>query len=139
MGRAEQPRTALVITVLQNDFLSPGGAAWGLLQDSLADLLREYRLDPELKPGQPGVWVNGRKIASIGVAAHEAGHALQDAGGYAKAMDESFYRRQRELMAGVLAEQHAVITTAAVPGKRAPILITREMAARMAPGSVIVA
>ena len=62
----------------------------------------------------------------------------EDKGGYAKAMSEEFYRRQRELMAGVLAEQNVVITTAAVPGKKAPILITREMVARMAPGSVIV-
>jgi H+-translocating NAD(P) transhydrogenase subunit alpha len=62
----------------------------------------------------------------------------EDKGGYAKAMGEEFYRRQRELMGDVLAEQNAVITTAAVPGKKAPILITREMAARMAPGSVIV-
>jgi NAD(P) transhydrogenase subunit alpha len=62
----------------------------------------------------------------------------EDKGGYAKAMGEDFYRRQREAMAEVLAGQHVVITTAAVPGKKAPILITREMAARMAPGSVIV-
>ena len=62
----------------------------------------------------------------------------EDKGGYAKAMGEDFYRRQRELMANVLAEQNVVITTAAVPGKKAPILITREMVERMAPGSVIV-
>ena len=62
----------------------------------------------------------------------------EDKGGYAKAMGEDFYRRQRELMAGVLAEQNVVITTAAVPGKRAPVLITAEMVAHMAPGSVIV-
>jgi NAD(P) transhydrogenase subunit alpha len=62
----------------------------------------------------------------------------EDKGGYAKAMGEEFYRRQRELMGGVLAEQHVVITTAAVPGRKAPILITCEMAERMAPGSVIV-
>jgi len=62
----------------------------------------------------------------------------EDKSGYAKALGEDFYRRQRELMAAVLAEQNVVITTAAVPGKRAPVLITREMAARMAPGSVIV-
>ncbi|MGA2039491.1 MAG: Re/Si-specific NAD(P)(+) transhydrogenase subunit alpha [Bryobacteraceae bacterium] len=62
----------------------------------------------------------------------------EDKGGYAKALGEEFYRRQRELMAAVLAEQNVVITTAAIPGKKAPILITREMAARMAPGSVIV-
>jgi len=62
----------------------------------------------------------------------------EDKSGYAKAMGEEFYRRQRELMANVLAEQNVVITTAAVPGKKAPILITREMVERMAPGSVIV-
>ncbi len=62
----------------------------------------------------------------------------EGAGGYAKAMDEAFYQRQRELVGGVLAEQNVVISTAAVPGKKAPILITREMAARMAPGSIIV-
>jgi len=67
----------------------------------------------------------------------EAGGA-EDKGGYAKAMGEDFYRRQRELLGNVLAEQNVVITTAAVPGRKAPILITREMAARMAPGSVIV-
>ena len=66
------------------------------------------------------------------------GAAAEDKGGYAKAMGEEFYRQQREAMAGVLAEQNVVITTAAVPGKKAPILITREMVARMAPGSVIV-
>lgn len=59
-------------------------------------------------------------------------------GGYAQAMDEDFYRRQRELLTAALREQDIVITTAAVPGKRAPILITGEMAAGMAPGSVIV-
>ncbi len=64
--------------------------------------------------------------------------AAEDKGGYAKAMDEDFYRRQRDAMANVLAEQNVVITTAAVPGKKAPILITREMAERMEPGSVIV-
>ena len=63
--------------------------------------------------------------------------SAEDKGGYAKAMGEEFYRRQRELMGGVLAGQNVVITTAAVPGKKAPILITREMVARMAPGSVV--
>ncbi len=59
-------------------------------------------------------------------------------GGYAKAMDEAFYKRQRELLAAVLREQDVVITTAAVPGRKAPILITTEMAEAMLPGSVIV-
>ena len=62
----------------------------------------------------------------------------EDKGGYAKQMDEDFYRRQREMMARVLAETDVVITTAAVPGKRAPVLITGEMVAGMRPGAVIV-
>ena len=64
--------------------------------------------------------------------------AAETAGGYAKAMDENFYRRQREMMAKVLAESDVVITTAAVPGKRAPVLITQEMVRAMRGGSVIV-
>jgi NAD(P) transhydrogenase subunit alpha len=64
--------------------------------------------------------------------------AAETKGGYAQAMDEEFYRRQRELMAKVVAENDVVITTAAVPGKKSPVLITAEMVAGMAPGSVIV-
>ncbi len=64
--------------------------------------------------------------------------AAQDQGGYAKALGEDFYRRQRELMAEVIARHDVVITTAAIPGQRAPVLVTREMVAGMAPGSVIV-
>jgi len=59
-------------------------------------------------------------------------------GGYAKQMDEEFYRKQRELMLKVVAESDVVITTAAVPGRKAPILVTEEMVKGMAPGSVIV-
>lgn len=59
-------------------------------------------------------------------------------GGYAQAMDEDFYRRQRELMLRVVAEQDVVITTALIPGKRAPILVTEEMVKAMPPGSVVV-
>ncbi|MDP9325167.1 MAG: Re/Si-specific NAD(P)(+) transhydrogenase subunit alpha [Candidatus Dormibacteraeota bacterium] len=67
----------------------------------------------------------------------EAGDA-EDRGGYAKAQDEEFYRRQREMMARVVAGSDAVITTAQVPGKTAPVLVTAEMVGGMAPGSVIV-
>ncbi len=59
-------------------------------------------------------------------------------GGYAKAMDEAFYRRQRELLTEVLREQDVVITTAAVPGRKAPLLMTADMTAAMPPGSVVV-
>lgn len=62
----------------------------------------------------------------------------EDKGGYAKAQDESFYRRQRELLTKVIAASDVVITTATVPGKKAPILITAEMVAGMTPGSVII-
>jgi len=66
----------------------------------------------------------------------ETGNA-QDAGGYAKAQDEAFYAKQRELLGNVIAESDAVITTAAVPGKKAPVLVTEAMVKRMPPGSVI--
>ena len=62
----------------------------------------------------------------------------EDTGGYAKAQDESFYQRQRELMMRVVSESDVVIATAAVPGQKAPVLITKEMVEAMKPGSVIV-
>ena len=62
----------------------------------------------------------------------------EDASGYAKAQDESFYQRQRELLARVVAESDVVITAAVIPGKKPPALVTREMVAGMASGSVIV-
>jgi NAD(P) transhydrogenase subunit alpha len=62
----------------------------------------------------------------------------QAAGGYAKAQDEAFYQRQRELLANVVADSDAVITTAAIPGKTSPLLVTAEAVQRMQPGSVIV-
>ena len=62
----------------------------------------------------------------------------EDKGGYAKAQDESFYQRQREMMLKVVAASDVVITTALIPGKRAPILLTTEMVEAMAPGSVVV-
>jgi len=62
----------------------------------------------------------------------------EDKGGYAKAMDEEFYRKQRELLTKVVAENDITITTAAVPGKKAPVLVTADMMHHMRPGSVIV-
>ena len=59
-------------------------------------------------------------------------------GGYAKEMDADFYRRQRKAMTKVIAGCDIVITTAAIPGKKAPILVTEEMVEAMAPGSVVV-
>jgi NAD(P) transhydrogenase subunit alpha len=60
------------------------------------------------------------------------------AGGYAKAQDETFYLRQRELLANVVGESDVVITTAAIPGKPSPLLVTADAVRRMQPGGVIV-
>ena len=62
----------------------------------------------------------------------------ETAGGYAKAMGEEFYARQRELLGKVVAESDIVICTALIPGQKAPVLVTSDMVARMKPGSVIV-
>jgi H+-translocating NAD(P) transhydrogenase subunit alpha len=76
----------------------------------------------------------GAKFVELPLDAADA----EDKGGYAKAQDEAFYRRQREMMIKVVAHSDVVITTALVPGKRAPVLITKEMVEAMAPGSVVV-
>jgi NAD(P) transhydrogenase subunit alpha len=62
----------------------------------------------------------------------------EDARGYARAQDEAFYRRQRELLGRQVGDSDVVITTAVVPGRRAPMLVTADMVASMAPGSVVV-
>jgi NAD(P) transhydrogenase subunit alpha len=62
----------------------------------------------------------------------------EGSGGYAKELGEEFYRKQRELKMRVIATSDVVITTALIPGKRAPILVTREMVEVMRPGSVVV-
>jgi NAD(P) transhydrogenase subunit alpha len=59
-------------------------------------------------------------------------------GGYAKEMGEEFLNKQREMMTRVVAENDVVITTAAIPGKKAPILVTADMVRGMKPGSVVV-
>jgi NAD(P) transhydrogenase subunit alpha len=76
----------------------------------------------------------GAKFLELELDAGES----EDAGGYAKQMGEEFYRRQREMMTKVVAECDVVITTAAIPGKKAPVLITAEMVAGMTAGAVIV-
>jgi NAD(P) transhydrogenase subunit alpha len=90
-----------------------------------------YDLRPAVKEQVQSL---GARFVELPVEAQDA----QDAGGYARAQDESFYNRQRELLTRVVAENDVVITAAVIPGKKSPILITREMVAGMAPGSVIV-
>jgi NAD(P) transhydrogenase subunit alpha len=90
-----------------------------------------YDLRPAVKEQVQSL---GGRFVELPVEAKDA----EDAGGYARAQDESFYARQRELLGQVVAESDVVITAAVVPGKRSPILVTAEMVKRMAPGSVIV-
>src|SRR5882672_720533 len=75
----------------------------------------------------------GGRFVELPIEAKDA----QDERGYARAQDESFYNRQRELLGNVVAEQDVVITAAVIPGKKSPILVTADMVKRMAPGSVI--
>ena len=64
--------------------------------------------------------------------------SLEGAGGYAREMTEDRSQRQRDLLTPYITAADAVITTAAVPGRQAPMLVTRQMVETMAPGSVVV-
>jgi NAD(P) transhydrogenase subunit alpha len=97
----------------------------------LGAVVSAYDLRPVVKEQVQSL---GARFVELPIEAKDA----QDAGGYAKAQDEEFYRRQRELLGKVVAESDVVITTAVVPGKKSPVLVTKEMVKGMAPGSVIV-
>ncbi len=64
--------------------------------------------------------------------------AGEDAGGYAKAQSDDFYKKQQEQMKAKVATVDVVITTAAIPGKKSPVLITDDMLQSMQAGSVII-
>jgi proton-translocating NAD(P)+ transhydrogenase subunit alpha len=76
----------------------------------------------------------GAKFIELPLEAKDA----QTSGGYAKAQSEEFYRKQQELLASHSGQSDVVITTALVPGARAPILVTEDAVKRMRPGSVVV-
>ncbi len=97
----------------------------------LGAVVSAYDLRPVVKEQVQSL---GARFVELPIEAENA----QDARGYATAQNEAFYAKQRELMARVVAENDVVITTAVVPGKRAPILVTEEMVKGMQPGSVIV-
>lgn len=97
----------------------------------LGAVVSAYDLRPVVKEQVQSL---GGRFVELPIEAADA----QDAGGYAKAQDESFYQRQRELLGKVIAESDVVITTAVVPGKKSPVLVTKEMVAGMTLGSVIV-
>ena len=97
----------------------------------LGAVVSAYDLRPVVKEQVQSL---GARFVELEVEAKDA----QDERGYARAQDENFYNRQRELLGKVVAENDVVITTAVVPGKKSPILVTKEMVAGMKPGSVIV-
>jgi H+-translocating NAD(P) transhydrogenase subunit alpha len=97
----------------------------------LGAVVSAYDLRPAVKEQVQSL---GGRFVELDIEAKDA----QDAGGYAKAQDESFYQRQRELLGQVVAQHDVVITAAVIPGKKSPVLVTKEMVAAMAPGSVIV-
>jgi len=79
------------------------------------------------------------EIRSMGAVAIELElETLEGAGGYAREMTEERAQRQRELLAPYIAGADALITTAAVPGRTAPVLVTHDMVEQMGPGSVVV-
>ena len=97
----------------------------------LGAVVRAYDIRPAVK----------EEVESLGAAFIEADLEVadaEDAGGYATARDEAFHRRQQAALARAVAASDVVITTAAVPGRRAPVLVSREMLAPMPPGSVVV-
>lgn len=97
----------------------------------LGAVVSAYDLRPAAKEQVQSL---GGRFVELPIEAKDA----QDAGGYAKAQDETFYRKQQELLGKTVAESDVVITAAVIPGKKSPILVTKEMVEKMAPGSVIV-
>ena len=97
----------------------------------LGAVVSAYDLRPAAKEQVQSL---GGRFVELPIEAKDA----QDARGYARAQDDSFYARQRELLGRVIGESDVVITAAVVPGKKSPVLVTREMVEHMAPGSVIV-
>jgi NAD(P) transhydrogenase subunit alpha len=97
----------------------------------LGAIVRAYDVRPAVKEQIESL---GAKFVEMEL---ETGGA-EDKGGYAKDLGEDFIRRQRELMTRVVKECHVVITTALIPGKKAPVIITGAMVRGMMPGSVII-
>jgi H+-translocating NAD(P) transhydrogenase subunit alpha len=97
----------------------------------LGAVVSAYDLRPAVKEQVQSL---GGRFVEIAVEAKDA----QDARGYATAQGEEFYKKQRELLGKVVAESDVVVTAAVIPGKKSPILVTKEMVDGMTPGSVLV-
>jgi H+-translocating NAD(P) transhydrogenase subunit alpha len=97
----------------------------------LGAVISAYDLRPAAKEQVQSL---GARFVELPIEAKDA----QDARGYARAQDEDFYRRQRELLGKAVQESDVVITAAVIPGKKSPVLVTEDMVKGMAHGSVIV-
>ncbi len=112
-----------------------GAGVAGLQAISTARRLGAVASAYDLRPAaKEQVQSLGGRFVELPIEAKDA----EDARGYARAQDETFYKRQRELLGRVVAESDVVITAAVIPGKKPPVLVTKEMVASMAPGAVIV-
>jgi NAD(P) transhydrogenase subunit alpha len=112
-----------------------GAGVAGLQAISTARRLGAVASAYDLRPAaKEQVHSLGGRFIELPIEAKDA----EDKRGYAKQQDESFFQKQRELLARVVAESDVVIPAAVVPGKKPPVLITRAMVESMAPGSVIV-
>ena len=112
-----------------------GAGVAGLQAISTARRLGAVASAYDLRPAaKEQVQSLGGRFVELPIEAKDA----QDSQGYARAQDEAFYQRQRELLGKAVADSDVVITAAVIPGKKPPLLVTKEMVASMAPGSVVV-
>ena len=112
-----------------------GAGVAGLQAISTARRLGAVASAYDLRPAaKEQVQSLGGRFVELPIEAKDA----QDSQGYARAQDEAFYQRQRELLGKAVAGSDVVITAAVIPGKKPPLLVTKEMVASMAPGSVVV-
>src|SRR5271168_1182111 len=122
-------------TITPSRVLVIGAGVAGLQAIATARRLGAVTSAYDMRPaGKEQVQSLGGRFVELPIEAKDA----QDAGGYARAQDESFYKKQQELLGKTVAESDVVITAAVIPGKKSPILVTAGMVERMAPGSVIV-
>jgi proton-translocating NAD(P)+ transhydrogenase subunit alpha len=94
----------------------------------LGAVVHAYDIRPETK----------EQVESLGASFVEAPTQAADEGGYATEVDEDTAARQQEVLASFVADADVIVTTAQIPGRAAPRLVTEEMVAAMRPGSVIV-
>ncbi len=97
----------------------------------LGAVVHAFDVRPEVKEQIESL---GGKFVEVELDTSEA----KGEGGYAKEQSEEFLKKQREMMAKVVAESDVIVTTAAIPGRKSPVIVTADMVKHMHPGSVII-